>query len=238
MALEIRDEWIVRQIQNDSQALKCAFLSIRAVHLALWQKLLPEWRLVAINPLAMNSQPHRCAWAQSDPMMRDYHDQEWGVPVRDSRLLWETLMLEGFQAGLSWSIILKRREAFREAFAGFEPEAVAKFDEADVERLMANPGIIRARAKIVATIGGAKAYLAMLEAGEDFSEFAWAFVEGKPIRNETGEVFAKTPLSEEISVALKKRGFKFVGPVIVYAWMQAVGLVNDHEAECFRRAVG
>lgn len=170
-------------------------------------------------------------------MMRAYHDEEWGVPVRDSRLLWETLMLEGFQAGLSWSIILKRREAFREAFQGFDPAVVARFDEADVERLMGNDGIIRARAKIIATIGGARAYLKMAEEGEDFCDFAWSFVGGVPIRNETGEVPAKTALSEEISVALKKRGFKFVGPVIVYAWMQAVGLVNDHEVGCFRRDV-
>ena len=178
---------------------------------------------------------NRCSWAQSDPMMRAYHDEEWGIPVRDSRQLWETLMLEGFQAGLSWSIILKRRQAFREAFQGFDPEVVAQFTEEDVERLMGNAGIIRARAKIVATIGGAKAYLAMQAAGEDFSTFVWSFVNNEPIRNETGEVPAKTPLSEEISAALKKRGFKFVGPVIVYAWMQAVGLVNDHNPDCFRR---
>jgi DNA-3-methyladenine glycosylase I len=177
----------------------------------------------------------RCSWAQSDPMMRHYHDTEWGVPVRDSRLLWETLMLEGFQAGLSWSIILKRREGFREAFANFDPEVVAKFDEADIESLMANPGIIRARAKIVATIGGAQAYLKMRDEGIDFCDWVWAFVDGTPIRNKTGEVLAKTELSEQISVALKKRGFKFVGPVIVYAWMQAVGLVNDHAPDCFRR---
>ncbi len=168
-------------------------------------------------------------------MMRAYHDEEWGIPVRDSRQLWETLMLEGFQAGLSWSIILKRREAFREAFQGFDPQVVARFTDEDVERLMVNAGIIRARAKIVATIGGARAYLAMKEAGEDFSTFVWSFVDNQPIRNETGEILAKTPLSEEISVALKKRGFKFVGPVIVYAWMQAVGLVNDHSPDCFRR---
>ncbi|RYG66310.1 DNA-3-methyladenine glycosylase I [bacterium] len=177
----------------------------------------------------------RCAWAQTDPMMRDYHDTEWGVPVRDSRELWETLMLEGFQAGLSWSIILKRREAFREAFAQFDPEKVAKFDEEDIERLMGNAGIIRARAKIKATIEGAKIYLQMQEEGTDFSEWVWSFVNGTPIRNETGEVLAQTPLSVEISAALKKRGFKFCGPVIVYAWMQAVGLVDDHAPDCFRR---
>ena len=184
----------------------------------------------------MNEQ--RCAWAQSDPMMRTYHDEEWGVPVRDSRKLWETLMLEGFQAGLSWSIILKRRESFRKAFCDFDPQIVARFNEEDVERLMGDPGIIRARAKILATIGGAQAYLRMAEQGEDFSIFAWSFVGGEPIRNETGEIPAKTALSEEISAALKRRGFKFVGPVIVYAWMQAVGIVNDHEPDCFRRDAG
>jgi len=177
----------------------------------------------------------RCAWAEGDPLMRIYHDAEWGVPQRDSRALWETLMLEGFQAGLSWSIILRRREAFREAFKGFEPATVARFTEADVTTLMANPGIIRARAKIQATIDGARIYQKMQEQGEDFSAFAWSFVRGKPIRNETGEIPAKTPLSEEISAALKRRGFKFVGPVIVYAWMQATGLVNDHAPDCFRR---
>ena len=177
----------------------------------------------------------RCAWAQSDPVMRAYHDAEWGVPIQDSRALWETLMLEGFQAGLSWAIILRRREAFREAFQGFDPEVVARFGEADIGRLAANVGIIRSRAKIEATIGGARAYLAMQAVGEDFSNFAWSFVDGHPLRNETGEVPAKTPLSEQISAALKKRGFKFVGPIIVYAWVQAVGLVNDHAPDCFAR---
>jgi DNA-3-methyladenine glycosylase I len=177
----------------------------------------------------------RCSWATNDPLMVEYHDREWGVPVHDSRALWEMLSLESFQAGLSWSIILKRREAFREAFRGFDPEKVARFKERDIDTLLQNPGIIRSRAKIVATIGGAQSYLAMAEAGEDFSTFAWGFVGDKPIRNESGSVPAQTPLSEEISAALKKRGFKFVGPVIVYAWMQAVGLVNDHAADCFRR---
>ena len=173
----------------------------------------------------------RCSWAQKDPVDRAYHDEEWGVPVYDGLLLWENLMLEGFQAGLSWSIILKRREAFRNAFAGFDPVKVAAFTQDDVERLVQDPGIIRSRAKIVATIDGAKAFLDE----EDFSKFAWSFVDGKPIRNETGVVPAKTPLSEEISAALRKKGFKFVGPVIVYAWMQAVGIVNDHSPDCFRR---
>jgi len=177
----------------------------------------------------------RCSWAARDPLMAEYHDREWGMPVRDSRALWETLALESFQAGLSWSIILRRRDAFREAFQGFDPEVVARFSERDVATLVKNPGIIRSRAKIVATVDGARACLKMAEAGEDFSGFAWSFVGGQPIRNDGRIVPAKTPLSEEISAALKKRGFKFVGPVIVYAWMQAVGIVNDHAADCFRR---
>jgi len=176
----------------------------------------------------------RCSWAESDPILRDYHDAEWGIPIRDSRQLWETLMLEGFQAGLSWTIILKRREAFREAFHQFDPEAVARFEEQDVARLLDNPGIIRSKAKINSTIAGARIYLSMKASGEEFSSFAWDFVDGQPICNTSGEVPAKTVLSERISIELKKRGFKFVGPVIVYAWMQAAGLVNDHSLLCFR----
>jgi DNA-3-methyladenine glycosylase I len=176
---------------------------------------------------------HRCTWAGSDPLLRDYHDREWGVPERDSRALWEKLMLDGFQAGLSWITILRKREAFRQAFQGFDPKIVAQFGEADVIRLLENPGIVRSRAKIMATIGNARAYLAMEAAGEDFSTFVWTMAGGTPIRN-SGDVPAKTPLSEEISAALKKRGFKFVGPVIVYAWMQATGIVDDHVACCFR----
>jgi DNA-3-methyladenine glycosylase I len=145
------------------------------------------------------------------------------------------LMLEGFQAGLSWRTILNRREGFRAAFAGFDPERVAAFSEADVTRLMADPSIIRARAKIEATIGNARAFLAMAEQGEDFATFAWSFVDGRPIVNDGITVPASTPLSEAISKQLKQRGFKFVGAVIVYAWMQAVGMVNDHAPDCFRR---
>ncbi len=156
------------------------------------------------------------------------------MPEFDSRMLWETLMLEGFQAGLSWLIILRKREGFRRAFEGFDPEKVARFEAADVARLMEDPGIVRARAKIEATIGGAKIYLAMREAGEDFARFAWGFTGGKPVQNE-GPVPARTQLAEGIAKELKRRGFKFVGPTIVYAWMQAVGMVNDHAAECFRR---
>jgi DNA-3-methyladenine glycosylase I len=182
----------------------------------------------------MNEQT-RCGWAQSDALMADYHDREWGVPVRDSRALWEMLMLEGFQAGLSWSIILKRRDGFHAAFAGWDPERVAAFDPADVERLMADPGIIRARAKIEGAIGNARAYLAMQAAGEDFGTWAWALAGGAPIKGDGVNVPAKTPTSEAMSKALKAKGFKFVGPVIVYAWMQAVGMVNDHATGCFRR---
>ncbi len=178
----------------------------------------------------------RCKWAEGDALMSAYHDGEWGVPVRDGRMLWEMLQLEGAQAGLSWRTVLYRREGYRRAFANFDPEIVARFGPVDVERLMGDPGIIRARAKIEAVIGNARAYLAGLESGEDFAEFVWGFVGGEPIRNDGMAVPASTPLSTEISTALKKRGYKFVGPVIAYAWMQAVGLVDDHAPDCFCRA--
>lgn len=178
----------------------------------------------------------RCSWADNDPLMGEYHDKEWGVPERDSRAMWEMLMLEGFQAGLSWLTILRKREAFRKAFYNFDPKKVARMSEADVARLLQNEGIIRSRAKIEATINGARIYLAMAREGEDFSKWIWAMAGGKPIQN-TGPLPAKSALSEEISKALKKKGFKFVGPVIVYAWMQAVGIVNDHSSDCFRRKV-
>ena len=147
----------------------------------------------------------------------------------------QLLMLEGFQAGLSWRTILHKREAFRKAFAGFDPAKVARFGEPHVAKLLENPGIIRSRAKIEATIGNARAYLAMAAAGEDFSTFVWTMAGGTPIQNMGDDIAAKTPLSKELSAALKKRGFKFVGPVIVYAWMQATGIVNDHIIGCFRR---
>jgi DNA-3-methyladenine glycosylase I len=187
--------------------------------------------------MTTTDQPHRCSWATSDPLMQAYHDAEWGVPQRDARMLWEMLMLEGFQAGLAWIIILRKREAFRAAFAGFDPVKVAAFDEADVARLMGDPGIVRAQAKIRATINGAQIYCEMAERGESFADFCWSFTEGKVIKNPGREWIATSPLSETISKALKRRGFKFVGPTIVYAWMQAVGIVNDHERSCFRRDV-
>ena len=145
----------------------------------------------------------RCRWAESDPLLREYHDMEWGIPVRDSRELWETLMLEGFQAGLSWLTILRRRDGFREAFKGFDPEVVAKFGARDVARLLKDPGIIRSRAKIDATINGARIYLAMAEAGEDFSSYSWSFVNDKPIRGDGVTMQAQTPLSDTVSKSLK-----------------------------------
>ena len=184
--------------------------------------------------MTAKSRKLRCAWAESDPLMRLYHDTEWGVPVRDSRALWELLMLEGFQAGLAWIIVLRKREAFRKAFKGFDPAKVAKFTEKDVVRLLQNPGIIRSRAKIEATIKAARIYNEMQKAGEDFATFLWGIVGGKPILGQ-GAVVAQTPLAVEMSKQLKKRGFKFVGPVIVYAFMQASGMVNDHSPACFRR---
>lgn len=179
-------------------------------------------------------QVNRCAWADRDPLEREYHDTEWGVPVRDPRMLWETLMLEGFQAGLSWTVILRKREGFRAAFAGFDPIKVAAFGPEDVERLLGDAGIVRSRAKIEATIRGARIYNEMMASGEDFADFCWAFTGGAPLEGTARET--ETELSRTISKELKRRGFKFVGPTIVYAWMQAVGLVNDHAPTCFRRA--
>lgn len=180
----------------------------------------------------------RCTWhgMNGDPLYEAYHDTEWGVPEYDSRALWEKLVLDGFQAGLSWITILKKREAFRAAFADFDPEKVAAFDADDRARLMADAGIVRSNAKIDAAINSAKIYLAMRDRGEDFSEFCWGFVGGAPIQNrfKGGDVPAQTDLAVEVAKALKARGFKFVGPVIVYAWMQAVGMFNDHLTCCFR----
>jgi DNA-3-methyladenine glycosylase I len=177
----------------------------------------------------------RCAWADSDPLMCPYHDEEWGVPQRDPRRVWEMLMLEGFQAGLAWITVLRKREAFRAAFAGFEPAAVARFGPRDVARLMADPGFIRARAKIDATIRGARIYVEMTARGERFDELCWSFTDGRVLKSDGRTRLASSPLSETIAKELKRRGFKFVGPTIVYAWMQAVGIVDDHAAMCFRR---
>ena len=181
----------------------------------------------------------RCFWAGTSPLYCAYHDEEWGVPERDGRALWEKLVLDGFQAGLAWITILRKRDAFRAAFAGFDPERVARFGEADVARLLGDAGIVRSRSKIEAAIGNARAYLAMREAGEEFAAFCWGFVGGRPLQNSWGDrtgVPTDTPLAHTVSKALKARGFKFVGPVITYAWMEATGLVNDHVTTCFRHA--
>ena len=185
----------------------------------------------------MTTPPCRCNWCGTDPLYCAYHDEEWGVPERDSRGLWEKLVLDGFQAGLAWITVLRKRDAFRAAFAGFDPEIVARFGEADVARLLDDAGIIRSRAKIEAAVGNAQAFLRMRDAGEDFGAWVWSFTAGRPIQNHwagRGEVPAETELARELSKSLKARGFKFCGPVIVYAWMQAVGLVNDHVTGCFR----
>mgnify|MGYP000935731444 FL=1 len=181
----------------------------------------------------------RCGWRgmAGDPLYEAYHDSEWGVPEYDSRALWEKLVLDGFQAGLAWITILRKRDAFREAFAGFDPDVVARFGEAERAALMANPGIVRSNAKIDAAIAGARIYLDMREKGEDFSQFIWSFTNGRVVQNqwsEIGQVPAQTRVAEEMSKALKAKGFKFVGPVIVYAFMQAVGVVNDHLTCCHR----
>lgn len=179
-----------------------------------------------------------CAWDASDPIYVAYHDEEWGVPEWDSRSLWEKLILDGFQAGLSWITILKKRDAFREAFAGFDPVEVAKFGERDVDRLLDNEGIVRHRGKIEAAITNARVWEA-IEAEQGFDTYLWDYVGGAPIVNQfehKSQIPTQTPLSAEISRDLKKRGFKFCGPTIVYAFMEAVGMVNDHLVTCPRHA--
>jgi len=187
----------------------------------------------------MQKQITRCPWRgmAGVDIYEAYHDTEWGVPERDSRALWEKMVLDGFQAGLSWITILKKREAFRAAFDNFDPEKVARYGEADRARLMADAGIIRSNGKIDAAISGARLYLDMRERGEDLSKLLWGFVDGKPLQNgfeRLDQVPAETPLAVEMSKALKAKGFKFVGPVIVYAFMQATGIVNDHLTCCHR----
>ena len=177
----------------------------------------------------------RCSWCGTDPLYVAYHDDEWGVPLRDGRALWELLTLEGFQAGLSWITVLRKREAFRKAFAGFDPAVVAGWGEDDVLRLLADPGIIRHRGKIEATIGNARAWLD-LGGSEAFSELVWSHApQGGALPDTTADVPAKTPESTALSKTLIRKGFRFCGPTTVYAFMQAGGLVNDHVATCFRR---
>jgi DNA-3-methyladenine glycosylase I len=179
----------------------------------------------------------RCAWCSPDPLYRAYHDEEWGVPLHDERALFELLILEGAQAGLSWFTILKKRENYRRAFDDFNAERIARYTEVDVARLMADAGIVRNRLKIESTITNARATLKLREAGGSLDSYFWNFVDGRPIVNawtDMSQVPASTPLSDAISKDLKKRGFKFVGSTIVYAHMQAMGLVNDHTTGCFR----
>lgn len=179
-----------------------------------------------------------CGWAPiNDPLYRDYHDLEWGVPEYDSRALWEKLQLDGMQAGLAWITILRKRETIREEFDRFDPEKIARWDQPRIEKALSNPGIIRSPKKIEACIGNARAFLDAADAGEDFSDFCWAFVDGKPILGDLVNYKdgpTKTEISGACSKALKQRGHKFVGPTIVYAWMQACGLYNDHEIGCPR----
>jgi DNA-3-methyladenine glycosylase I len=182
----------------------------------------------------------RCAWGDGpDPQYRAYHDEEWGVPIRDERRLFELLILEGAQAGLSWSTILRKRDGYRRAFAGFDVEIVAAYDDADTERLLADPGIVRNRAKIAAAIGNARATLGLRREGPGLAEHLWSFVGGDPLVNRFGslsEIPAETDESRAMSRDLRARGFRFVGPTICYAFMQSAGLVNDHEIGCFRWA--
>lgn len=180
--------------------------------------------------------PVRCSWPGEDPLYVAYHDHEWGVPEYDDRALYEKLMLDGFQAGLSWITILRKRDNFRKAFDGFEPEKIARYKPAKIEKLMGDAGIVRNRAKIEGAVNSARAYLDIMEKGPGFSALLWDFVDGQPKINHfhaRGQVPAETDISRKMSKELIGRGFKFVGPTIVYAFMQAVGMVNDHMTTCF-----
>ena len=180
----------------------------------------------------------RCAWCGTDPLYVRYHDEEWGVPVHDDLTHFEFLTLEGAQAGLSWITVLRKRESYREAFAGFDPERVARFGRRDITRLLGNPGIVRNRLKVEGTVRNARAFLALQDEAGGFDAWVWGFVGGKPLqgrRRGLADVPATTPGSDALSRELRRRGFTFVGSTIAYAFMQAVGLVNDHVAGCFRR---
>ncbi len=185
----------------------------------------------------MASSVNRCPWPGEDPFYIAYHDEEWGLPLHDDLRLFEMLILEGAQAGLSWITILRKREAYRAAFDGFDPVKVASYGEAKIAELMSNPGIVRNQLKIRAAVSNAQAFLAVQQEFGSFDRYIWAFVDGQPVINRWGpgdSLPAETPLSQAISKDLKGRGFKFVGPTIVYAHMQATGMVNDHRTDCFR----
>ena len=190
-----------------------------------------------MTPLRHEDGRCRCPWAGRDPLYVAYHDREWGVPEFDDRALFEKLVLDGFQAGLSWITILRKREAFRRAFDGFEPVAIAAYGPEKIAALMADPGIVRNRAKIEGAVASARAWIAVME-GPGFARLLWGFVDGRPVQNrfaDTAEIPAETPLSRTISKELRTRGFRFAGPTVVYAFMQAVGMVNDHLVGCWRR---
>ena len=181
----------------------------------------------------------RCAWCGQDALYQAYHDREWGVPLHDDRSLFELLTLEGAQAGLSWITVLRKRDNYRAAFAGFDPAQVARFGPTDEAALLTNPGIVRNRLKVASTITNARAFLAIQAEFGSFDAWLWRFVEGRPIQNSLrslADAQASTPLSDALSKALKQRGFRFVGTTICYAFMQAAGLVNDHTTDCFRHA--
>jgi DNA-3-methyladenine glycosylase I len=199
----------------------------------------PQAQEIMVVEAAFMQQLRRCGWAEADPRMVAYHDTEWGVPVHDDRLLFEFLVLEGAQAGLSWQTILNKRDAYREAFAGFEPARVARFDSKRIERLMGNPGIVRNRLKIESAVTNARAYLEVQRQNGSFERFVWSIVGGSPRRNRRRsrrDVPARTAESDALSAELRGRGFRFVGSTICYAYMQAVGMVNDHLVACFRHA--
>ncbi len=213
---------------------------VYALHAALvgidWRAI-PAAHKAALKAAAADAIRPRCGWCGTDPLYVRYHDEEWGVPSRDDRHLFEMLLLEGAQAGLSWSTILNKREGYRAAFAGFDPERVARFGPRDAERLMRDPGIVRNRLKIEAAGRNARAFLAVRDEAGGFDAYLWRFVDGKPIQNrwrELHEVPARTPHSDALSKDLQKRGFTFAGTTICYAFMQAVGMVNDHLVGCFR----
>jgi DNA-3-methyladenine glycosylase I len=179
----------------------------------------------------------RCGWVSDDPLYLAYHDEEWGVPVHDDRKLFEMLILEGAQAGLSWITILRRRESYRQAFDGFDPERIARYTPKKIEKLLEDPGIIRNRLKVEGTVRNAQAFLELRDEAGSLDAFLWRFVGGKPLQNRRaslGEVPAETAESKAMSKELRRRGFTFVGPTILYAFMQAVGMVNDHTLGCFR----
>jgi DNA-3-methyladenine glycosylase I len=188
-------------------------------------------------PKTPSDTPARCPWPGTDPLYLAYHDREWGVPVRQDRLLFEFLVLEGMQAGLSWLTVLRKRPRFRQVFEGFDPEAVARFDGGRIEALLADPGIIRNRSKVLAAVGNARCVLELRERGMTLSEFLWSFTDGRVVRNrwrQSVQVPTETAASRAMSRELKRLGFRFVGPTICYAFMQAVGMVNDHLVDCFR----